>query len=70
MTSFAEFALPNGWTLAGLAVTVVLGLFVWRRRAQTARRERRRIRNIARQRTWDWLMVRRNVKRLTHHKGE
>ena len=69
MVDAEKFVLSYAWLLALVAGGVLAAGLVWRARAKTARRERRRTRNIARQRTWDWLMMRRNVKRLTHHSG-
>jgi membrane protein implicated in regulation of membrane protease activity len=71
MSNFAGFISSYGWTLA-LAAAAVLTLVVLtlRARARRERRDRQRVRRLARQRMWDWLMMRQNVRRLTHQPDE
>ena len=70
MTNSGDFWPPYGWTLAVIAAILVLGLLVWRNRSRQQRRDRQRVRRLARQRAWDWLMMRQNVRRLTYRPDE
>ncbi|MCA1198817.1 hypothetical protein K9B35_12640 [Sphingomonas sp. R647] len=63
MLKFGDFISSYGWLLALVAALIVTSIVLaWRARAQRSRRERQRVR----QRMWDWLMMRPNVRRLTH----
>ncbi|RYY46632.1 MAG: hypothetical protein EOP59_02510 [Sphingomonadales bacterium] len=67
MLKFGDFISSYGWLLALVAALIVTSIVLaWRARAQRSRRERQRVRRLARQRMWDWLMMRPNVRRLTH----
>jgi hypothetical protein len=67
MLKFGDFISSYGWLLALVAAMIATGIVLaWRARAQRSRRERQRVRRLARQRMWDWLMMRPNVRRLTH----
>lgn len=71
MADARDFILSYGWVLALCAAGMaMLAILVWRAHARRKRRDRRRVRNIARQRVWDWLMMRQNVRRLTHQPDE
>ncbi len=67
MLKFGDFISSYGWLLALVAALIATGVgLAWRARMQRTRRQQRRVRRIARQRTWDWLMMRPKVRRLTH----
>ncbi|WP_066662023.1 MULTISPECIES: hypothetical protein [unclassified Sphingomonas] len=67
MAKFGDLIASYGQPLALVAVLAVVMLaLVWRARERRIRREQRRVRRLARQRVWDWLMLRPQVRRLTH----
>ena len=71
MVKFAGLISSYGWALAlGAAGAVTLVVLALRARARQDRRNRQRVRRLARQRMWDWLMMRQNVRRLTHRPDE
>ncbi len=71
MTNFEGLVSSYGWALAlGAAAAAALIVLTLRARAQRTRRHRQRVRRLARQRMWDWLMMRQNVRRLTYQPDE
>lgn len=71
MTNFGDLIASNGrWLALVVAFATVLVILAWRARERRIRRDKRRVRRLARQRVWDWLMLRPQVRRLTHQPGE
>ena len=68
---YSGVLLPSyGWALALAGVILALMLLVWRAKLRKQRRSRQRVRRLARQRAWDWLMMRKNVRQLTYQPDE
>ena len=59
-----------GWALALTGIILALILLIWRTKLRKQRRSRQRVRRLARQRAWDWLMMRKNVRALTYQPDE
>lgn len=67
MANFSNLIAPYGrWLALVAAFAAMLVMLGWRARERRKRREKRRVRRLARQRVWDWLMLRPQVRRLTH----
>ncbi len=71
MANFGDLIASYGrWLALVAAFATVLVILAWRARERRIRRDKRRVRRLARQRVWDWLMLRPQVRRLTHQPGD
>ncbi|WP_422055728.1 hypothetical protein [Sphingomonas sp.] len=71
MTKFRDLISSNAGLLALVAaLAAFIVVLAWRARHRRKRREQRRVRRLARQRVWDWLMMRSHVRRLTHQPND
>ena len=66
MIYLGDLVASYGWALAVAGVILALTVLVLRARVRKQRRGRQRVRRLARQRAWDWLMMRKNVRALTY----